>query len=165
MWRSFFFAVGVMLIIFGFECLVADRFEISSSARIPKAVTKLFDDGESQKPGFGRFNGSDGGGSQFGPSRFNSPFDNNQSLADANYYGGVSSASLRQPAKRPFSLAGFGSNRSRNGDQPSPQAILVQGKDSRIVYTKDWMPWSLLAAGTLVVLYTNSTTSRENSND
>ena len=31
-----------------------------------------------------------------------------------------------------------------------------QNNASRIVQTKDWMPWSLLAAGALIVLYTYS---------
>jgi hypothetical protein len=174
MWRSFFFAIGVMLIILGFECLIADRFEISNSARIPNAVARIFDSGNSPQSEFNQFanstnaqNGfgnSNFGGSQFGPSRFGSQFDNNQSLTNANYYGGASSASLRQPARRPFSLAGFG-GRSQSSNQTSGQSLLVPGKNTRVVYTKDWMPWSLLAAGTLVVLYTNATTGRNYSSD
>ena len=173
MWRSFFFAIGVMLIILGFECLIADRFEISNSARIPNALARIFNSDNSPSSESNSLansinpqnslGNSNFGGSQFGPSRFSSQFDNNQSLTKPNYYGGASSASLRQPAKRPFSLAGFGG--SQNPNQTLPQTLLVPGKNSRVVYTKDWMPWSLLAAGTLVVLYTNATTGRSFSGD
>lgn len=159
MWRSFFFAVGAMLIILGLECLVADRFEISNRTRIPKLVAQMFEEGKTQE-GIGSRLGSTGD-SRYGKSLFQSPFSNNQSLTSQDYYGGVSSSNLRQPANRPFSLAGFGGKGSEN----SSNLRLNPGKPTRVIYTKDWMPWSLLAAGTLVVLYTKSTTKGGFSSD
>lgn len=140
MWRSFFFAVGVMLIILGFECLIADRFEISRSARIPNFVARMFETTDSPKNSVSNSNGS-----LFQPSRFNNPFNRNQ----------ASSGNLREPAKRPFSLAGWGSGQNR-----SENTYLRPGRGTRIVYTREWMPWSLLAAGTLVVLYTKASKNR-----
>ena len=48
-----------------------------------------------------------------------------------------------------------------NGYQ-APQVQAPQARDirSRIVQTKDWMPWSLLAAGSIIVLYTYSLPNR-----
>lgn len=51
-----------------------------------------------------------------------------------------------------FSLTGFGGSNAK-----SAAAGPLNPKGLRVIKTKDWMPWSLLAAGTLVVLYTNST--------
>jgi hypothetical protein len=38
-------------------------------------------------------------------------------------------------------------------------------KPNRVVQTKDWMPWSLLATGTIIVLYTYSLPRRYQSRD
>ena len=47
----------------------------------------------------------------------------------------------------PFQNAGF----SQQLNPARPRRI-----HRRVYYTKDWMPWSLLAAGTIVVLYSYS---------
>lgn len=130
MWRAFFFSIGIMLIILGLECLVAESFVVHG-ARIPGVVAKVLD-GTSKSPSAGQFAGS--GNSAFGPSRFNNQY---------------------QPSGySQFSLAGYGSQ--PNGAAPNTASI---GASPRVVTPKEWMPWSLLAAGTLVVLYTNSTAS------
>jgi len=41
-------------------------------------------------------------------------------------------------------------------NQPNQQA----GTFKKVYQTRDWMPWSLLAAGTIIVLYTYSTGRR-----
>jgi len=155
MWRSFFFAVGVMLIILGFECLISDHFKISNRARITDSVARIFDEGKPQpKQGASSSNQR---WSLFNSSGYNSPFGGKQSGADGNYYGGTSSNSFQDPAKQPFSLAGFGSNSGQDSSRSNSQGFKGSEKGSRIIYTRDWMPWSLLAAGTLVVLYTKAT--------
>lgn len=172
MWRAFFFAVGTMLIIMGLECLVIERFVVQD-ARIPGFVAQVLD-GSPQELGGGPFtyqNGAGSAASPFGPSRFNDDFANqNQPLG--NFYGGVPNSGQRQDTNSQFSLAGFGKQRSTiaplkqratgRSFQSYPRSVRPQ---TRIVEPKDWMPWSLLAAGSLVVLYTNTTTGRSFSND
>lgn len=165
MWRAFFFAVGTMLIILGVECLVVERFVVQR-ARIPAAVAKVLD-GTSKKvePGgniaqaLSPSNQNPGSASSsFGPSRFSDNFSN-----PGGYYGGVPSSRQSSNPNSGFSLAGFGQQSTgiapltearRNASQ-SPSSTRI-----RIIQPKDWMPWSLLAAGTLVVLYTNTTSGR-----
>jgi hypothetical protein len=113
-------------------------------------------------------------GSRFGPSRFDSSSMGNGNFGSSGFptggsgqfYGGVPS-SRNNPQ---FSLSGFG-NSPRSGSQISPAQIQFQPNgqgvgprvssnpliSGRLIQTKEWMPWSLLAAGTLVVLYTKST--------
>jgi hypothetical protein len=168
MWRAFFFAVGVMLIILGFECLVAERFYVSQG-RIPNVVSKLLSwasdgapkqwDGPNAGLAFGGQSrlGGDPNVSQFGgPSRFNDQY----AGAGPSYYGGAPSAGLQQNGQQPFRLTGFGS--PQQGGPAS--AGLSKPNKVHVLTPKDWMPWSLLAAGSLVVLYTNSTTSRSGYN-
>ena len=176
MWRAFFFAVGTMLIILGFECLVTERFVVQG-ARIPGFVAKILDGASKQGAGpMGSNqvlaqNATGTGVSRFGPSRFNDNFSGSYQPA-GNYYGGVPTSSQAFNANSQFSLAGFGKQQSATapatqpwygvGRQPySPSTTLQR----RVIQPKDWMPWSLLAAGSLVVLYTNTTARRSNSND
>ena len=174
MWRAFFFAVGTMLIILGLECLVTESFVVQG-ARIPGFVAKILDGASKQGAGpLGSNqslaqNATETGVSQFGPSRFNDSFSRQPA---GNYYGGVPSSSQASNANSQFSLAGFGKQQSATapatqpwngiGRQPySPSTTLQR----RVIRPKDWMPWSLLAAGSLVVLYTNTTARRSDSND
>ncbi len=174
MWRAFFFAVGTMLIILGLECLVTDSFVVRG-ARIPGLVAKIFD-GSSKQPITGTFgtnpsvaqgsgyqNPSGAGVSSFGPSRFSDNFAGSNQPA-GNYYGGAPSGSQGYNGNSQFSLAGFG----RQQSDVAPMAQLLAGsgtssnstagrQQNKILHPKDWMPWSLLAAGSLIVLYTNTT--------
>lgn len=168
MWRAFFFAVGVMLIILGFECLVAERFYVSQG-RIPNVVARMLS-GEADGPlmqGAGPNAGLAFGGqprlggdpsvSQFGsPSRFSDQY----SGAGQSYYGGAPAAGLQQNGQQngqqPFRLTGYGSPQERG----PANASLANPNRVHVLTPKDWMPWSLLAAGSLVVLYTNTTTGR-----
>jgi hypothetical protein len=172
MWRAFFFAVGTMLIILGLECLVTERFVVQG-ARIPGFVAKVLD-GASKQPGSGPHGSNQSPAqtaSSFGPSRLNDNFAGPYQPA-GNYYGGVPSSSQGSNANPQFSLAGFGKQQSTTapatppwqgvGRQPNSGSTRVQ---SRVIQPKDWMPWSLLAAGSLVVLYTNTTAQRSLSND
>lgn len=169
MWRAFFFAVGTMLIILGIECLVVERFEVANSTRIPPFLAAMFNGQQSPTLGYPQANpqGFPPGyaqtgfvvpqsGSAFGPSRYDDQFQTSQS-----YYGGTPSALAGQLPSAQFSLAGFGSAPAQPGVAPLPQPSSVAApRITRIIQPDDWIPWSLLAAGTLVVLYTNSTSRR-----
>ena len=125
-------------------------------------------------------------GSRFGPSRFaDSQFSNTNLPADINYYGGVpfsnrqsSNAQGQFSAKTAnpntanpnsqFSLAGYdgqqGFGRSASAQAGGVQVghnnglspVTLGGGGSQLVKPAEWMPWGLLAVGTLVVLYTKS---------
>ena len=118
-------------------------------------------------------------GSRFGPSRFaDSQFSNTNLPGNLDYYGGVP-FSNRQPGAAQqfanpqqgsqFSLAGYGgqgfndaSARGQFGVAGTGQAnrlspVTLGRGGSRLFKPSEWMPWGLLAIGTLVVLYTNST--------
>ena len=55
-----------------------------------------------------------------------------------------------QPETSPFQNAGY---QSGTYYQPEPQP---EAEVKRAYHTREWMPWSLLAAGTITVLYTYS---------
>lgn len=146
MWRAFFFACGIMLIVLGFECIVVNRFWISHESGLTRVVKKVFgnENGPSatnlqaanlQGGVAGVANGYGQATSQFGPTRFHdSPFLN-------------ASADRRQAVGSPFTLP----------NQNSGLALNLPGAERmKIVKTEDWMPWSLIAAGTIITLYTHS---------
>jgi hypothetical protein len=94
MWKSFFLAVGIFLIILGAETLIVDKFVMSDGNRVSRAVA--------------------GSGIQ----------DNGPRFLNAGY-----------------------------------------GKLKREITTKDWMPWSLLAAGAITVMYTCSLHNRNSDSE
>jgi hypothetical protein len=89
MWRAFFFAFGINLIILGGECLLVEKV-VLTDGRKPKTNVATTD----------------------------------------NIYSPVSYATNNQQFETP-----------RNNKTFKP---------------KDWMPWSLLAAGSIIVIYTYS---------
>ena len=115
-------------------------------------------------------------GSRFGPSRLaDSQFSNTNLPPNVDYYGGVPFANrqLQNPGgfsggaastNPQFSLAGYGSQpglvNSPNGYGNRLSPVTLGGGGSRLIRPTEWMPWGLLAVGTLVVLYTNSTGRR-----
>jgi len=197
MWRAFFFAVGTMLIILGFECLVAEHFVVTQG-RVSKVLAKVLNDkpanpspnmapnlvanpmmqgqpgamqtysGPNAGLGFGGMPPT--GMSKYGPSRFDDSFAN-QPGSGSNFYGGVSPSS--RGGNPQFSLAGFGTPTGagappanlQNFQSNGPLGPLNAPPATRVLTPKDWMPWSLLAAGSLVVLYTNSTARRSYSSE
>ncbi len=54
----------------------------------------------------------------------------------------------------PFQQVGYSGNVQRPNNGPN-----------RVVQTKDWMPWSLLATGAIIVLYTYSLPARGQSSE
>lgn len=61
-----------------------------------------------------------------------------------------SSTGVVKQAASPFQNAGY---QSGSYYQPAPQP---KAEVKRSYHTREWMPWSLLAAGTITVLYTYS---------
>lgn len=166
MWRALFFSIGVMLIVVGLECTVVRHFTISNDAHLPDFVNEMIANqqaprvgGSRQKnvsseiappqsiPGYGNQTQM---ASQFGkPSRFSqSSFGNDQFFADRNTNR---HASQRKGGAGQFSLAGYGAQSRHSSKSGTVKATRV-----RQIFTRDWMPWSLIAAGTIVVLYTKS---------
>ena len=159
---AFFFAVGIMLIITGLECLVTQQFVIHN-AQVPNFVAAmLFDDSAngSSNPSDEKFPIAQSGNqvprsttrnSGFGSSNFNDPFQ-----TDSNH--------RRQSGNQrsDFSLAGFGQRRTEIAPMAVPmvkqkgQATLTRPDEAGVFRPQDWLPWSLLAAGALIVFYTNS---------
>ena len=176
MWRSFFFALGIGLMVLGAEALVFERFVISPTAHLPKFLDKVYEKGSSdsfaqsignQLSPFSanaqtvNGNGQDfrlpnysqaSQGSQFGPSRFSGP-------QNGNYGGGRVDLSRSGLNSSPNQSAGPAAYPASFGNNP---AIANNGQASfgnsvsRTIVTKDWMPWSLLAAGAIIFLYTSS---------
>ena len=175
MWRALFLAIGVMLIILGIECTVVGRFRISQDANLPLAIEKMLaGEGWGSDSYRGNLADSDGnmgampsryasnvappqpiqgyGGmptvsSQYGPSRFSSgPFGNDQ-------FSSFGANGTNPSPNSQFSLTGFG---SRPAPDANTELTQKRGGNFRLIETKDWMPWSLIAAGTIIVLYTKS---------
>lgn len=172
MWRAFFLAIGVILIIGGLECMVVSRFILTEEARIPNFVSKIMGDESSpgnrpqtasvpfspnvappqfigNRSGYG---GTPGSMSKYGPSKFAGQYGNDQftnlSASAPNVYN--------PKANQPFSLAGYGTPTSQGPQPTNPPTI----GPVKILHTKDWMPWSMIAAGVIVVLYTNTQSRR-----
>lgn len=155
MWRAFFFAIGIVLVILGLQCLVVDKFFVSQRGKLSELVVKVLNVVDPPKkesgPNLAPANTNDrfvqnGQGfprpaqSAYGSSRFQSPF---SPVSNSTGYGG-----------QPFSTAGFQQASATATTPPKKSA-----KPSRPFATQDWMPWSLIAAGTLVVIYTRATTN------
>ena len=177
MWRSFFYALGYILIISGVQTLVLDHVVTARAIRLPKIVRNAIDDdlangrqplanvnyggaGLSPNGGAGlSVNAADRGSqvgfsnnsfgpsnSRFGPSRFAGP--------QYGHYGGPRVDYAPQYA----GAGGEARQMQQAGFQQVAAGSPLQLNDSQrqIFYTRDWMPWSLLAIGTMVVLYTRS---------
>ena len=151
MWRSFFFAVGTILILLGVQCLILEEFRIDENSRlftIAKRTNLALDETpnfsltppSSQVPAVAnqqRFSLPSATSYYGGPSRFqNSGYDRRSPL---------SQQSLTQ-ASNPAYLSQFSDGYNRD-----------RVKAIRRYPVADWMPWGFLAAGTIISLYTNST--------
>ncbi len=118
MWRSFFMALGIFLMIMGGQALVVDQVVMASSRRIPAMLDSRNSVNVVGQP----YSGTD----RTFPS-----------LGTQNG-GGL------------FRSAGY-SNYSNTQDYL---------RSKRVIQTRDWMPWSLLAVGAMIVLYTYSLPSK-----
>jgi hypothetical protein len=121
------------------------------------------------------YGGSPSGWSQYGPSRFSDTYNNNQSylrkgsgmptqVAAGSFrqQGYMPNAAVRNNVQggQPFSLSGYGTSLDTSLPLQAAPVSPVTIKPDKILHTKDWMPWSMIAAGVIVVLYTNSLARR-----
>ena len=205
MWRSFFYAVGIGLLLLGGQSLVVDHGVTARNLKMPGAIKKILNDngslrnslpqiGLNQRPiageqvGFARGNsngylptqglvqpsqqigGLSAGQSRFGPSRFSGP--------QYGHYGGGrtgesygSGAATRSnngqsvfgnSTQGNFRQASYTTNGKLTENNLAPGTTMGVGPtNQRIIPTKEWMPWCLLAAGSIIVLYTNSWRPRD----
>lgn len=166
MWRSLFLALGVFSIILGLETMFVEQVAMTTVRRYPKFLSSKSGDIAIQNganPVFDRpFSGNNPAPIFKTPSNtYGSQYPGTQSGAFNRLFGGSNS----QPQNRPgFGLAGF-SNKSVASDYEGGIASAIKSPTitadvpartttKRVIYTKDWMPWSLMAAGTVIVLYT-----------
>lgn len=164
MWRALFLAFGVFAIVVGLETMVVDRVELTNARRIPKFVSATARNlvNRSSPPGVQGQPSAPGS-----PSPYQMPTFNRSLAPPANgpmrYFGSQSATFNRipdpQPDNRPgLGFAGF--QKSGNRLAAPPVAAVPSNKSSvrrpRTIQIKDWMPWSLLAAGAIIVLYTHS---------
>jgi hypothetical protein len=169
MWRSFFLAVGIFIILVGFETMVVDQVVMTNARRIPKIVsatarnmvTSAAPAGSPSQPMTSGLPNSyqmptyrplAGGPATGGQTRYNGT----QSATFNRVLDPSSGTASTQPSG--LGYAGY----QKNGNNPvAPPVASIPAKrpsvrKPRIIQTKDWMPWSLLAAGTIIVLYTQS---------
>lgn len=182
MWRSFFYAVGIGLFGLGVQGLVLDQVLVPKDTKLQKLIRKVVSDdgprlqnlgtaspqsaatGASTFPGLNQQSGSlqsqnsrfanYNSGSRYGPSRFSGP-------AYGTGYGGgrVGSSAVNgsnygnnaQGRLGNTQLAGYEAN--RNGQALSGQRA-VGGLQNLVI--REWMPWSLLASGAIIFLYTRT---------
>lgn len=188
MWRSFFYALGLGLMVLGVEALIFERVTLNPEVKLPPfAQSMLTPDapgpsiarpsqdqyafgGTSQVGGIPNAVGNNAGQvprvlpassnvggyssqSRFGPSRFAGP-------ANGGYGGG---------------RVGFGQNplgNARAGRNTTPAQLASNSTPvgtryagrrkgpAKQIITKDWMPWSLIAVGAVVFLYTHTSRRR-----
>lgn len=195
MWRSFFYALGVGLMVLGGEALIFERVSLNPDAKLPPFVQRMLQSDGFEDP---YRSGSDpyafstpqqavgmpnaagqiapiarpvssnnsiaySSQSRFGPSRFAGP-------ANGGYGGGriglgqnsptVPPQAIRQPGRNstPAQLASMSTSvgPASYGGQPNA-GLWGPRKD---IITKDWMPWSLIAVGAIVFLYTHTSRRR-----
>ena len=134
MLRSIIFAIGLFLLILGGQSLIVDKLILSNRASIPRAIAGNRGNpyGQAQLP-YGNGNGNFGNGN-FGRGNVGA--------------GGV-----------PYNTAGYRAGQGQYYSQASAVRNATGGainRPKRVYQTRDWMPWSLLAAGAVVVMYSAS---------
>ena len=187
MWRSFFYAVGIGLFALGLEGLVFDHVLIPKDMKIQKLIKRIVSDRpagpnlnagvDQQYPNFdqransvptqasqtSRFAGFDSG-SRYGPSRFAGP------AYGAGYGGGrVGSGSIPVSGSNVDNFQGLGQGNAQfAGYQGNRGNETLAGPQRtgglQIFMIREWMPWSLLASGAIIFLYTR-TVDRRRSDD
>ena len=170
MWRSFFLAFGTFAIIVGFETMVVDQFAMTNVRRIPKIVTVTARNlVNPASPSGGQNLRVSAPQNSYQMPTLNRPLVPGPSVTGPARYTGTQSATFNRiqdptvskygsPQQSGLGFAGFqkGSEISTSPPMaaiPTPNFSLRQ---PRLIQTADWMPWSLLAAGTIIVLYTQS---------
>lgn len=126
MLRSIIFAIGLFLLILGGQSLVVDKLILSNQTKIPQLISG--------------------------------------NRAAANPYGQVAGNPYGNPnaavAGTPYGNAGYRAGQGQYYSQASAirNAPVAGGisRPKRVYQTRDWMPWSLLAAGAVVIMYSAS---------
>ena len=178
MWRSLFYSFGIGLFALGLQSLILDHVLVPKNTKIQKLIKKIFDDDSPavakvqapQQPVNNTRNGSPNWarqaqapnssqsfgtntGSRFGPSRFSGP-------AYGTGYGGPRVQSNPMANQRGFS--GY-----QNQGRPNGQFVGYRSSSPTVTAAKtpvpmqkiqirEWMPWSLLASGAIIFLYTHT---------
>lgn len=184
MWRSLFYAVGIGLFSLGLQGLVVEHVLVPKDTKLQKLVRKILDDDSPKRqnnvavlpvgnvgsnpqqnyawgsqprqaaaPAPTRQSFGANTGSRFGPSRFSGP-------AYGTGYGGGRVASAPQNG------AGFGGFQNQNQGNAQLAGYRTSGTTTRPAAQKpialqkflvrEWMPWSLLASGAIIFLYTHT---------
>ena len=169
MWRSFFFAVGIILILVGLQCLAVEQFRINKNNRLFAFANRAnraleatkSPDGLRNQNNFALQNGQ--AQNLANQQRFSLP-------SSESYYGGPSrfQSSAYPTTNSAYGGAGQLSQQSLSAKQVSNTLNYSDtgyGNNQRPKLLKsypvtDWMPWGFLAAGTIISLYTNSTGHR-----
>lgn len=186
MWRSFFYAFSIGLMVLGGEALVFERVTINPDAKLPPFAQRLLA-GDSNGQSFAQPSQNQyafGGGQQV-TSTPNAIGGNAGQIprvlpASSNNSNGYFSQSRFGPSR--FSgpaNGGYGGGRVGLGQSPQfanaqtgristptqlASASIPAGTKSvgggrgprKQIITKDWMPWSLLTIGAVVFLYTHT---------
>ena len=177
MWRSFFLAVGIGLMLLGVEALVFERVVVSDTAKLPKFLNGLFEKASLdnladarylpgqgnpafQNPAYQTSNATPqfqrvpySSESRFGPSRFSGPQSGNYGGGRVDLSrSGLNPTNVQTANAFPVSFPNGVNPAGARRDIGSPGLI----RGPRTILTKDWMPWSLLAAGAIIFLYTSS---------
>ena len=194
MWRSFFYALGLGLILLGGEALIFERVELNPRAKLPQFLEYFFSrsggvffnpypfggvgpDNAVAQSGFGKagFNSNQPTPSQqlqpfrstlpaaqasfsepsrFGPSRFAGSAQGGYGGPRTRFGGNVNGGAGRFPGV-PVRQVNSGSS-PRSG----PRGDGFFSPVVRELLIKDWMPWSLMAVGGVIFLYTHTTGRR-----
>ncbi len=195
MWRSFFYALSVSLMVLGGEALIFESAELNPQAKLPPFIQRIMDQDAPQHGMTAAWPGQDqyafGGSSQsavmpnatgpssvqapmafpvsssggndlqrrsrFGPSRF-------VGSAAGGYGGGRisfqpdSRSGQRLAPTQLASMSATGNHQSIGG--PGDSLNFSRSSSRKVIVTKDWMPWSLIAVGGVIFLYTHSSRRR-----
>ena len=164
MWRAFFYAVGYMTIFVGLQSLAFERVQLAPGKDAKQFIKRILgEDGAESVATSSEAVGSPvasrtaplATGSSFGPSRFSNGGFGGSAFSAAPYRDldrdvnlGVESRGAEGIPR--IDLAGYQSNVR----QPAVRARST--RPGRVIMSQDWMPWSLLAIGAVIVLYTRS---------
>ncbi|MDA8563017.1 hypothetical protein N9L06_01050 [Mariniblastus sp.] len=177
MWRALSYAIGSMMILLGVQSLAFEQVQLAPGKDALQIVKRLLRD-EGSGSGAVNSGGVNSGGvnsvtrpndgqrvfqsanaSTFAPSRFpNGGFGGTTFSAapyrDLTQSGGLGIRSGQSTNVPRVDLASFQTGQSET--QLSAGSTTLVEKPGRVIRSKDWMPWSLLAIGSLIVLYTRS---------
>ena len=169
MWRSFFLAVGIFTIVVGLESMVVDQVVMTNVRRVPRIVSATARNlvNPSSPSGIQTKPLESGPQTPYQMPTFKRPLASGPPTSGGNAYRGTQAATFNRgfdptvrnrAAQQP--ATGFAGFQSAGNNLAPPPAAVPKNKPRvrrpRIIQVKDWMPWSLLAAGTIIVLYTQS---------